>query len=105
MAIQPTPYDIGSIDQFYFERSFIIKIINITPDTNTKPPQSGIVTYHQDQFITLHSFRITKATPSKPKTPIPDDELEFLDIFILFKCYFEITILPCITPNKDFSLA
>lgn len=35
------------------------------------PPQNGAVTHHQDQAMTPHSFRTTKATPSKPRTPMP----------------------------------
>ena len=56
---------------------------NIQPqinNTKASPPQNGKVTHHHDQEITSVSFKTTNATPNKPNIPIPDDELEVLDI-------------------------
>ena len=42
-----------------------------------KLPQKGANTQSQGQRITPQSFSTTKATPSRPQTPIPPDEVEF----------------------------
>ncbi len=68
----------------YFESILTIRIIKSIPKTKTKPPQKGIVTYHQDQSITLHNFSITNATPNKPSIPIPELELESFAIFYFY---------------------
>jgi len=35
--------------------------------------QTGAITHHQDQSITLHNFKIMNATNSKLKTPDPPE--------------------------------
>ena len=51
-----------------------------TNNTKANPPQNGNVPHHHDHEITFVSLSVTNTTPSKPKIPIPDDELELLDI-------------------------
>ena len=38
---------------------------------NTKPPQNGAVTHHQDHVILPNNFKVTKTTPNRPNTPMP----------------------------------
>lgn len=52
---------------------------------NAAPPHKGRVTYHHDQSITLHSFKIMKARPSNPQNPMPPLDEDFFDILLSFK--------------------
>lgn len=58
--------------------------MNKTDNTKAIPPQNGIVTNHHDQLIIFVNFKTTKATPKRPKTPIPELEL----LLIIFCFYY-----------------
>lgn len=46
--------------------------------TTTNGIQIGDNTHHQDQSITLHSFKMMNANNKRPKNPIPGDVLLLL---------------------------
>ncbi len=49
----------------------MIRSTTITTMAIANPPQSGAVTHHQDQSITLHSLRIRNTRNVAPNSPMP----------------------------------
>ena len=65
--------------------------------SNASSPQKGSVTHHHDQSIIFMSFNTTKATPNKPRTPIPLLLEELCDILNLPEIQKLKAIKDCLT--------